>query len=319
MTDWTMEERQALLGNKKTVARDEIGKDEGSRRSLRALPSLTIKSDKVEDKKHVNLCGTHTVSKQAPPANVDWRDHGAVLPAKDQGTCGSCWTYGLTGTIEGQLALKHGKSALVPLSQQNIMDCSWDWQNNACDGGLDYMGASWMLTNNNGSIATAGSYGGYLNQDGFCHYDLSRGSELSGEDRGVQEGAKIESCTHVTEAWNNVTTPLPTLTAAFRDAVATVGPLSVSVDAGPNALPTAQHDFYFYSSGLYYNPSCASGFDQLDHTVLAVGYEQVGEETYTIIRNSWSEHWGTEGGYIYVSQKDNNCGVMTQAMYATLA
>ena len=263
--------------------------------------------------KLTRLCSHAPVAALLPARVTQWRDHGAVLPAKDQGTCGSCWTYGLTGTIEGQLAIKHGKGALAPLSQQNVMDCSWDWQNNACDGGLDYMGASWMLTNNNGSIATAESYGNYLNQDGFCHYDLSRGDELSGSDRGVQEGARIKSCTHITEAWNNVTTSLSDLTTAFRDALATVGPLSVSVDAGPNALPTSQHDFYFYSSGLYYNPACASGFDQLDHTVLAVGYEEVGTETYTIIRNSWSDHWGDDG-YIYVSQKDNNCGVMTQAM-----
>ena len=76
---------------------------------------------------------------------------------------------------------------------------------------LKYMGASWMLTNNNGSIASAGSYGGYLNQDGYCHYDLSRGDELSGSDRGVHEGAKIQSCTHVTEAWY-----VPAFTVCFE-------------------------------------------------------------------------------------------------------
>ena len=77
MADWTIEERQALLGNKKTtVATTASGSESGetgSSRSLRALPLRSMKTDEdsASDKKHVNLCGTHTVSKQTPPANVD--------------------------------------------------------------------------------------------------------------------------------------------------------------------------------------------------------------------------------------------------------
>ena len=67
---------------------------------------------------------------------TDWRLYGAVSQVKDQASCGSCWSFGTVGTLEGALFLKTGK--MTRLSQQALVDCSWGFGNNGCDGGEDF-------------------------------------------------------------------------------------------------------------------------------------------------------------------------------------
>jgi len=218
------------------------------------------------------------------PAEMNWRLRGAVTPVKDQAVCGSCWSFGTTGTIEGAVFMKTGQ--LVRLSQQNLMDCSWGFGNNGCDGGEEWRAYEWIMKH--GGIGTELSYGQYLGVDSFCHFEKAViGAQLSG--------------------YVNVTSGS---IDALKEAIATKGPIAVGIDA-------SHLSFVFYANGVYYEPDCGNKPEDLDHAVLAVGYGQLDGKDYWLIKNSWSTHWGNDG-YVLMSQKGNNCGVATDATYVEL-
>lgn len=223
----------------------------------------------------------YTMIQKDLPGAFDWRIFGAVTPVKDQGVCGSCWSFGTTGAIEGAFFMKHNH--LVRLSQQNLVDCSWGFGNNGCEGGEDFRAYDWIIKH--GGIALSDSYGQYLQSDGFCHFNNSTiGAVLTG--------------------YVNVT---PFDAVALKTALVNEGPISIAIDAGHKSL-------VFYDHGLYVEPECKSGVDELDHAVLLVGYGKINGEDYWLIKNSWSTYWGNDG-YVLMSQKNNMCGVTTQTTY----
>lgn len=219
------------------------------------------------------------------PEQFDWRIYGAVTPVKDQSVCGSCWSFGTVGAIEGAYFLKTG-GQLVRLSQQALVDCSWGFGNNGCDGGEDFRAYKWMMKH--GGIPSEEEYGPYLGQDGYCHAT------------NVTMVAKITGYVNVTS--NDVD--------ALRYAMLKHGPISVAIDA-------SHRTFSFYSNGVYFEKECGNKEEELDHAVLAVGYGSLNGQKYWLIKNSWSNYWGNDG-YALMSAEKNNCGVMTTPTYVTM-
>lgn len=215
------------------------------------------------------------------PSSVDWRTKGAVTGVKNQGQCGSCWSFSTTGSTEGAHAISTG--SLVSLSEQNLVDCSGSYGNNGCNGGL--MDNAFQYIINNNGIDTESCYP-YTASQGTCQYSTSC------------IGATLSSYQDVTSGSES----------ALQTAVANVGPISVAIDAG-------QSSFQFYSGGVYSDSGCGNQPSDLDHGVLVVGYGTSNGQDFWWVKNSWGNSWGLSG-YIMMARNDNNmCGIATMPSY----
>ena len=222
------------------------------------------------------------------PVAVDWRKSGAVTPVKDQGQCGSCWTFSTTGAIEGLTAIRSGK--LTPLSEQQLVDCGGATGNAGCDGGLPDDAFQYVIQN--GGLCTEVAYP-YVSGDGV-----------------TGPVCKASSC-HAAASIAGWTDVLPN-DAALAAAVARQ-PVAIAIEAD-------QHAFQFYAKGIM-TASCGSN---LDHAVLLVGYGEEATSTgaiqqYWIVKNSWTAGWG-EAGYIRLARGAayghvGQCGILTAASY----
>jgi cathepsin L len=212
-------------------------------------------------------------------ATVDWREKGAVTGVKNQGQCGSCWSFSATGSLEGQHFLKEGE--LVSLSEQNLIDCSTKYGNHGCKGGA--MRNAFRYIEENRGIDTERSYP-YQAHDELCRFSREN---VGATDEGYVPILRDDE-------------------KALTQAVQTVGPISVAIDA-------SKKTFHLYKRGVYYDPLCSS--TKLDHGVLVVGYGTMEEQEYYIVKNSWGPLWGDEGYVMMSRNKENNCGIATQASY----
>nr|XP_033511062.1 cysteine proteinase 3-like [Nicotiana tomentosiformis] len=81
------------------------------------------------------------------PERKDWREAGIVSPVKNQGKCGSCWTFSTTGALEAAYSQAFGKG--ISLSEQQLVDCAGAFNNFDCNGGLPSQAFEYIKSNGN--------------------------------------------------------------------------------------------------------------------------------------------------------------------------
>lgn len=236
------------------------------------------KSAQGDQKANAHRQAVEVPSGVSIPEQFDWREKGGVTPVKFQGECGSCWSFAVTGAIEGHVFRKTGR--LPNLSEQNLVDCGKEeFGLVGCDGGFQEYGFEFVTTQT--GIAGADKYP-YLDKKDTCKYKAAlKNAEITG-----------------------FATVPPQDETKMKEVIATLGPLACSI----NGLET----LLLYKRGIYADDECNKG--EVNHSVLVVGYGSENGQDYWIVKNSWDKAWG-EDGYFRLPRGKNFCGIASECSY----
>lgn len=142
----------------------------------------------------------------------DWRVNGGTTPAKNQGSCGSCWSFAAVGQLEGHVRIYDGR--IMDLSEQQVIDCNS--YSAGCNGG--WLAAAYEVFQSPGAV-----------EESCIPYEAR--DDLSCRQDQCQVVARISGYEYVP---NNVT--------SIKQALLN-GPVATSM--------TVVDNFYYYTGGCY--------------------------------------------------------------------
>lgn len=211
-----------------------------------------------------SLCQGEETPSPVPPRpsdirKIDWVDLGHVTAVKNQGNCGACYAFGSIAAIESALSV--AGQGLTSLSEQQIIDCSRDYHNLGCGGGLISQSFHYAMEH---TLTTESDYP-YQGKTTTCN-----------EGKGKQV-VQLDSCRKIGLTTTDLTNEI------------VKRPVAVAFDA--------ELDIFFYKFGVYNPRSCG---EQVNHAVLAVGFDLDYSTPYYRIKNSWGTWWG-KSGYLYMA------------------
>ena len=223
-------------------------------------------------------CGKFASISSDIPSRYDWRDHDAVNAVKDQGQCGSCWSFSATGAMEGAWSISKGE--LVSLSEQQLVDCSKSYGNHGCNGGL--MDSAFQ----------------YAKDNGMCLETAYPYTANGGDCQKCDPVVTITGCVDVTK--NNQ--------VDLKEAVS-IGPVSIAIEADTKA-------FQLYTSGVLTGDACGTNLDH-GVLIVGYG-EESGTKYWLVKNSwgpSWGDNGYIKLGRSDSTNDPGVCGIAMQPSY----
>jgi len=231
---------------------------------------------------------------QGHPTSHSWRG-SQVTGVKDQGQCGSCWSFGAGAAIEGAMCAAglYNCNSWNGVSTQQMVDCASynsnlnPYDNHGCSGGFQSNALRYVIMN-----------GGIDSWDQYTYVSGSNGREHSCSYSSRNSVGTISNCGRLGKSGDE---------NLLCDMIYNNGVTTVAIDASGIG-------FQMYSGGIYSSNTCSSS--RLNHAVTATGYGSMTGGNYFEVKNSWGTSWG-DNGYIYIARNGNNmCGVASEGQYA---
>jgi C1A family cysteine protease len=205
------------------------------------------------------------------PAAYDLRNVGGknyITSIKNQGSCGSCVSFGSVATVEGTVRVRNDKPDLaIDLSEAHLFYCHARQQGRLCSTG-------WWVPPALDAFKNIGV------SDEACYPYVAGDQECTGLCTDWQNRVvKVTS-------WAELTTA-----AAMKEWLSSKGPLA--------ACFTVYEDFFSYRNGVYKH---VTGNLAGGHCVCCVGYDDAAG--CWICKNSWGTGWG-DGGFFRIAYGDS--------------
>ncbi|KAM4628275.1 dipeptidyl peptidase 1-like [Polymixia lowei] len=233
----------------------------------------------------------HVKMATALPEHWDWRDVGGVnfvSPVRNQGSCGSCYSFATMGMLEARIRILTNNSDTPILSSQQVLSCSQYSQ--GCKGGFPYL------------------IGKYIQDFGIV------------DESCFPYTGKDSPCT-TPQTCSRLYTADYSYVGGFYGGCSETAMMQELVDNGPISVAFMVYpDFTYYREGIYYHTELREAinpFQLTSHAVLLVGYGHcnVTGQNYWIVKNSWGSHWGDKG-FFRIRRGTDECAIESIAVAA---
>lgn len=164
----------------------------------------------------------------------------------------------------------------MTFSEQQLIDCSTNFENHGCFGGLPSHAFEYIRYNQG---LETDNYYPYTGKKGGCMYDADKKvGYCKGGSYNVTRGNEFE----------------------LAEKLFNIGPISVAFKVTLG--------FLFYKDGIYSSRGCGYQAEDVNHAVLAVGYGIEDGVKFWYVKNSWGTKWG-DNGYFKIVRNVNMCGI----------